>query len=255
MADKRYLFRITQAGTSAPTATTIKNDFGTFVFTRTSAGVYVGTLAGAFNPITRATIFISDTTDLISYEITSIDTFTITTVDDSDLTDRLVDVNMFDATPASSSYYCSQTDLEYRIGTTRLAELTNDTANATTPNSTIVSAMISRADRLIDSLAGQVYTVPFVIGTNCTTIPEVIRQLSIDLSIYFCMSRRFAQMEIPKDWQEIYKQAMEKLQGISNLLIFLDGSPTILSAEGDIVAPTQKAKFADSTNQWYYFSD
>jgi len=46
---KRYKALLTQTGTNAPVATVLENTLGgTVVWTRTGAGVYVGTLASAF---------------------------------------------------------------------------------------------------------------------------------------------------------------------------------------------------------------
>jgi hypothetical protein len=45
--NKRYSAKLTQTGTAAPVATVLENTLGgTLVWTRSSAGVYVGTLAG-----------------------------------------------------------------------------------------------------------------------------------------------------------------------------------------------------------------
>jgi hypothetical protein len=45
---KIYRALISQAGAAAPTVTVLENGLGEIVWTRTGAGVYVGTLAGAF---------------------------------------------------------------------------------------------------------------------------------------------------------------------------------------------------------------
>jgi hypothetical protein len=43
-----YTAILNQAAVAAPTATVLQNEIGTIVWTRTSAGVYVGTLVAAF---------------------------------------------------------------------------------------------------------------------------------------------------------------------------------------------------------------
>ena len=149
--------------------------------------------------------------------------------------------------------YCAQADLQARIGLNQLAELSNDTANSGAVDATVVTAMIERADRTIDRYAGQVYTVPFVAGTNCTTIPSQIQQLSIDLSIYYLFMRRPGFLDCPRDWKDAYNDAMKVLADVSNLLTFLDGSPTVLSSEADIVAPDKIADFENDDSQWEMF--
>jgi hypothetical protein len=48
-APKEYVALLTQSGTAAPTVTVLRNTFGaSIVWTRNSAGVYYGTLAGTF---------------------------------------------------------------------------------------------------------------------------------------------------------------------------------------------------------------
>lgn len=152
-----------------------------------------------------------------------------------------------------TGHYCSQTDLEQNVGIIQLAQLTNDTGNPTLPDAVVVLAMIEKADREIDSKAGQVWTTPFVVPTNCTFIPTLIKQISIDYSIYYCFMRRFSEMEVPKQWIERYKDAKQKLDDVSNLLVQMDGAPTLLSAEANIVAPTKIVDFNDTDNSMSYF--
>ncbi len=45
---KKYIGLLSQAGTAAPTAEVHLNSIGSIVWTRTGAGVYLGTLAAAF---------------------------------------------------------------------------------------------------------------------------------------------------------------------------------------------------------------
>jgi hypothetical protein len=44
----KYIATISQAGTAAPVVTVLENTIGDIVWTRTSAGNYIGTLTGAF---------------------------------------------------------------------------------------------------------------------------------------------------------------------------------------------------------------
>lgn len=55
-----YTALITQSGTAAPIATVLHNTLeGNIVWTRSSAGVYIGTLAGAFTE-NKTVVFMSD---------------------------------------------------------------------------------------------------------------------------------------------------------------------------------------------------
>lgn len=139
-----------------------------------------------------------------------------------------------------STNYCTQQDLENRIGVLQLAQLTNDAANPVLPDANIVNAAIQCADRDIDAKAGQVYTVPFVAGTNCDAIPSTINDISIILSICYCFLRRFSEVDMPKQWQVAQKDALQRLDDVSDLLLFLDGNPFVQSKEAAMQSSYRK---------------
>jgi len=157
----------------------------------------------------------------------------------------------------TTGLYCTQGDIENRIGVLQLAQMTNDAANPTTADTTVVTAIITKACTEIDAKAGQVYTVPFVAPTNCVSIPKIIKQLAIDMSVYYCFARRFSEAGVPKVWAELYHKATDvdgTLDGVSNLLVPLDGSPTLLSAEADIEASNWgKIDFSNTDNIESYY--
>jgi phage gp36-like protein len=115
--------------------------------------------------------------------------------------------------------------------------------DASMPDPTIVTGILTKVDREIDSKAGQVYTVPFIVPTNCTSIPSLIKQIAIELAIYYCFSRRYSEVGVSQQWTDIYKADCQKLEDVSNLLVFLDGNPTLASAEANIVAPDVQVDF------------
>lgn len=85
--------------------------------------------------------------------------------------------------------YSSQTDLENRIGTLNLAHLTNDTSGATSVNATVASALIQRADAVINGICSQVYTTPLeevlsgTISSSSTTLTGVGTLFTSELQI------------------------------------------------------------------------
>jgi len=143
--------------------------------------------------------------------------------------------------------YCESSDLTALVGTLRLAELTNDTSGATTVDSTVVTALITRADTIIDAKMSGVYTTPF------TSVPKIIKQCSISIALYNAFLRRFANMEVPKEWIEANKQAMQMLEDIANLKVTLDTAPTVISAESEFTAPTRLIDFEDSDYVTSYY--
>ena len=139
--------------------------------------------------------------------------------------------------------YSVYTDLEALVGVPTLAQLTNDTPGATTTDQTVAAAMIAQADILIDSKAGQVYTVPFT-----GTVPDQIKLISRNLALYFCFCRRFAIMEVPKQWVDIKADMDSLLDDISNMMRWLPGATPIASTEGDMQTMTDDPSF-DFTNE------
>lgn len=84
---KSYVAVLSQSGTSAPTATVLKNELsGSIVFTYSGLGVYIGTLAGAFiQNKTYATISQTNyqTTAMISFFFPNQDIFQLSVLNSS----------------------------------------------------------------------------------------------------------------------------------------------------------------------------
>jgi phage gp36-like protein len=155
--------------------------------------------------------------------------------------------NVSETVPVSAGYYCTQQNLEDRIGKQTLAELTEDTANPTEPDVSVCGILIGRACALIDSYAGRVYTVPF------TTIPTIIRDLAIDLSCYYAFQRRPTQMGMPVMWDAHYKDAIKLLDEISQQLYRVGTGFVVESAQSSIVTNSTAIDFNDEDNGEYYF--
>ena len=140
--------------------------------------------------------------------------------------------------------YCVYTDLEAMVGVPTMAQLTNDTAASSTTDQAVAAAMIKQADTLIDAKAGQVYTVPF------TTVPDLIFFISKTLALYFCFLRRFSLTEVPKGWIAQKDIALQNLDDISNMMLWLPDTATVASTEGDFVPRTDNpvVDFNDDSN-------
>jgi len=141
--------------------------------------------------------------------------------------------------------YSTQIDLEALVGQSTLVSLTNETVGATIVDSTVVAAMIAKADIVIDAKAGQVYVVPF------SPVPSIIKTVSANLAICYCMARRFATMEMPKQCADIKKETDQLLDDISNELDYVPDSTKISSVESDFIAPTSALPidFNDQSDQ------
>lgn len=113
--------------------------------------------------------------------------------------------------------YSTQADLETRIGSQALGQLTND-AGGDQADTNVVNALILRADTFIDNALSSVYDVPFgASSTSATTTPAVVKQLSIDLACYYAMQRRPLTYTIPDEWKKVYEDAMKAIERLENM--------------------------------------
>ena len=114
--------------------------------------------------------------------------------------------------------YCSQADLEKKIGQRKLAELTNDVAtqgkvtDGLLPDVDVVALLIQEADQDIDTIVGMRYSVPFAQGS----IPDSIKFLSINMACFRAFKRRLPANQITKDWQSTYDECLKELNDIAS---------------------------------------
>jgi phage gp36-like protein len=100
--------------------------------------------------------------------------------------------------------YCTQNDLETLISVVELAELTNE--SGIIPNSTIITEIINRVDNEIDSYISVRYKIPF------DSTPDIIKKLSIDMTIYYLYTRRST---VPLIRRTNYEDAIRFLQNVA----------------------------------------
>lgn len=160
----------------------------------------------------------------------------------------------------ATSGYCTQSDLETRIGAVVLGQLTNDNAtdplNAE-PDPTVVSALILKADTFIDNALSSVYDVPFgASSASATETPALVKQMSIDLACYYAMQRQPVTYKISDDWNNIYKDTLAQLERLQtkddalNDATMISTSPSITN-----VTSTPQMNFygRGETSQYEYF--
>lgn len=158
------------------------------------------------------------------------------------------------------SGYCTQADLEARIGADVLGQLTND--SATDPqnaqvDANVVLALILKADTFINNSLSAVYDVPFgATSTSATSTPALVKQMSIDLSCYFAMQRRPAVYKITDDWNNVYDAVLKQLDRLEskddalNDATFISTSPSITNVTTD---PQANFYGRGSDSQMQYF--
>lgn len=105
--------------------------------------------------------------------------------------------------------YCTKTDILMQIPETVIARLTDD-SGGTPPivDDDKVSRAIADADAQIDSYCESSYTVPF------DSIPDLIRKISVDISIYNLYSRKES---IPAERKERHITALTLLDEVATL--------------------------------------
>ncbi len=140
--------------------------------------------------------------------------------------------------------YCNQADLVSMAGLSKLAQLTNDTANAAAPDPIVVAAMIQIGYNYINTELSGTYTVPL------STTPGIVKDLNVKIAIYNCFLRKFSLLAMPKEWSEIYKTAIEDVARIANLDLALDSTYTIATAGGEanIESALTKIDFQNEDN-------
>ncbi len=97
--------------------------------------------------------------------------------------------------------YCSLADIQKLIPELELAELTAE--SGTTPDSAVVAEAIAKADAEIDSYLGVKYAVPLA------SVPDRLRSLSEDISIYYLYVRRSV---VPEPREKAYQNAITFLR-------------------------------------------
>lgn len=101
--------------------------------------------------------------------------------------------------------YSTKADIQKEISDEELIGLTDDAGTGAIVDAPITAA-IAKADALIDSYVGAVAEVPL------TTVPDVIKEHSKTIAIYFLYSRRSVAPEIRKD---NYDDAIQHLKDIA----------------------------------------
>jgi phage gp36-like protein len=107
--------------------------------------------------------------------------------------------------------YSMQADLLEQISSDKLTQLTDD-ADTGSIDADVIARAIADADAEIDGYCGTRYTVPF------TTVPAIIRKVSVDITIYNLYARRKG---APDDRQKRYDNAIKFLANVSKGLISL----------------------------------
>ena len=110
--------------------------------------------------------------------------------------------------------YCATADLKDALGEAKLIQLTDDESQLAIHDGRVTKA-IAAADTLIDSYLRGKHTVPL------SPVPDRIRQMSVDLTIWHLYKRRRDQ-DMPEDLQKDYDRQVRFLEGLRDGKNLLD---------------------------------
>jgi len=125
--------------------------------------------------------------------------------------------------------YSTLTDLKKLIPETVIIQLTDD-ENTGSVNQERVDEAIASADAEIDSYCGGRYTVPF------TTVPDIVRKISVDIAIYNLYSRKVE--EIPETRSDRYKNDIRQLGDIATGKITIGETDATVPESGGVQTNT-----------------
>ena len=114
---------------------------------------------------------------------------------------------------------------------TELIQLTDDD-DAGVVDESVVTKAIADADAEIDGYCGQRYTVPF------TTVPAMIRKLSVDIAVYNLFSRR---QGAPEGRKTRYDAAIKFLERVA------DGKAVVTGVEGTTESAADRVSIESAT--------
>lgn len=149
-------------------------------------------------------------------------------------------------TKVNGSAYFLLTTIADNTTTTFTDNVADTALGSGIPTNPVVAALIAKADAIIDGMLAQVYDVPMT-----GTIDPIIVGLSSDLASVYAMERRFATMELPKQWKDVYNRSMTLLQQIGDLEVEINATRPVTSPEADIHSIDRQATFEDPTSAMF----
>ena len=117
--------------------------------------------------------------------------------------------------------YCTQSDIIMAITEAIVIQLTDDD-NVGVVNDAHVTQAIQTADAEINGYCAVKYTVPF------TTVPEIVKGLSIEIAVYYLYKRR----TVPEAIDKAYSKAISRLKDIARGLVSLGVQPPPAASAG-----------------------
>ena len=125
--------------------------------------------------------------------------------------------------------YCTLADIKKALPEDIIIQLTDDD-NIGDIIAANVTQAIATADAEIDGYCAVKYSVPF------TTVPAVVKALSIEIAVYYLYKRR----TVPEKIEKAYDNAVARLKDISRGLLSLGVDPPPAASTTADVAESNK---------------
>lgn len=141
--------------------------------------------------------------------------------------------------------YSTTTDMLTRVTVQTLVQLT-DQGGTGNVDETIVQSAIADSDSMINAMIAPVYQVPL------TTVPLVIREMSLTMAVY--RLHLFRSVD-PGVWKGEHDRALDFLRSVADGKAKLEGvaakPPTSDSLSGSVDFNSQKRRFSrDDLKEW-----
>lgn len=125
--------------------------------------------------------------------------------------------------------YCTLADLKLQVPEEDLAQLTDDAAGASV-STPVLARAIADADAEIEGYLRARYVVPMA------PVPEIVRRVSVDLTIFNLYSRRFNTDDgVPDAVQARWENAIKTLTRISSGAVTLPTTATTTADSDQIL--------------------
>lgn len=123
--------------------------------------------------------------------------------------------------------------------------LKGNTSSSDSAGVAIFGKHIQRAEALVNSVVGQRYALPFIVGTMTTNVPPILRSLTEDIACYYVMRGTLNQDgKNMNPYLSEFKFAIETLNKIGA------GDIVLVDTTGSQVTPLSSSRFLSSSKTY-----
>jgi phage gp36-like protein len=110
--------------------------------------------------------------------------------------------------------YCAEQDIKDKISDAQYEQIVDDSgSDSTTDKTRRINLAIASSDNQINSYVGVKYDVP--IANDATDARAVLKDISVDLSVWWLAARRWGELDAPSTYKSNYDGAIARLKDIA----------------------------------------